>query len=62
MRRLPRAADRLDVEIALDDAAGLADLAAIHPDEVGRFGGEATRCTVSPACTMPSSALASSWK
>ena len=36
--RVARAADEIDVEIALNDAARLADLAAIHPDEIRRLG------------------------
>ncbi len=43
MRRMSLAADQLDLEIALDDRARLPDLSAIHPDEVGGFGGEPRR-------------------
>ncbi len=44
VRRVARSANQVDVEVALRDGSGLADLAAIHPHEVGTLGGE--RCCV----------------
>ena len=49
MRRVPRAANEVDVDIALLDMPGLANLAAVHPHEIGLFGGEVDRVALARA-------------
>ncbi len=59
---VPRAADQVDVEIALDDGSRLTHLALVHADEIGSFRREPGGIGLARRDERLSSSAATSWK